>query len=106
MPADPFARSRGVHPEGVWRGTVTRLAASGRPYVEVPRLVAGFEFGPCDLYAPLGATTTAAGAHDDGAGGSVPDHAHDVPALSAGDPVLVAFIEGRIDDPVVLGRRA
>lgn len=62
---------------GVVTGVVTRVDAQGRPYVEVPRVAPGFEFGP---------VLSSAG------------------ALSAGDRVVVGFLEGLPDTPVAVAR--
>lgn len=87
---------------GVWRGTVDRVGADGRPWVTVPRRGGRWSFGPCPVLEGLwtaGGLTGAAGGHA---------HAHVAPAglLAAGDDVLVAFIEGVPDLVVVLGRLA
>lgn len=86
---------------GIYVGTVTRVA--GRTaYVRVERLGGARSYGPCEVIESLwrGFTTTA----DGGAGHS---HALGDPApLAAGDRVVVAFLEGRPDDLVVLGRLA
>ncbi len=62
---------------GVWLGTVTRVTTAG-VWVQVPRLGDEFEFGPCP--ALLGT------------------------AYARGQAVAVAFVEGRADDPIVLGQ--
>lgn len=63
---------------GVWRGRVTRVV-DGYPYVELPRLAAGYEYGPLEALVS-------------------------VSSVAVGDRVLVAFVEGRADDPVIVGR--
>lgn len=93
----PAPRSPGK--AGVWRGTVVRVAADGRPYVTVARLSRGTTFGPCDVLegpwsSGLDVTAGGAGPHTHGAGAD----------LAAGDRVLVAPLEGRPDEVVVLGR--
>lgn len=62
---------------GVVTGVVTRVDDQGRPYLEVPRVAPGFEFGP---------VLSAAG------------------ELAAGDRVVAGFIEGLPDAPVILAR--
>lgn len=65
---------------GVHQGRVTRVDG-GEVYVELPRVAAGLEFGPCltcEVATPF----------------------------EAGDAVLVAFVEGRTDDPAVVCRLA
>lgn len=62
---------------GVYIGTVTRVTGA-ECYVEVPRLAAGFEYGPARYPANLNATgpaaaTSSAGDHGHGSAG---DHAH------------------------------
>lgn len=105
MPAPGPAPDRS-RPTGVWRGVVTRLSG-GLPMVEVPRLARGYEFGPCEtLYGPwtAGALTGADGGHTDSGGTVHPDHTHPAGSpLAAGTRVLVAFVEGRPDDVVVVG---
>jgi hypothetical protein len=64
---------------GVHRGSVTRVDAGGRPFVELPRLAPGHEYGPLEYVE----TPT---------------------PWEVGDRVLLAFVEGRGDTPVVLGR--
>lgn len=64
---------------GLWLGTVTRLDAAGA-YVEVPRLAAGYEYGPARYPA------------------------EDAGILAAGDDVVVAFLEDGLDELVVLVR--
>lgn len=95
---------------GVWRARVTQIK-NGRPYVVISRLSGELEYGPLELlegvYTLEGLVTedTAGGAGD----GSFEAHGHVLfagasRALKAGDRVLVAFVEGRTDDPIVLGR--
>lgn len=88
---------------GVWRATIVRADASG-VYVTVPRLNRSHVFGPCPVLEGLeglaGAVTGQAGD---------PVHAHPtadpaVTPLTAGDRVLVTFVEGRVNDVAVLGR--
>lgn len=62
---------------GVVVGVVTRLDGTGRPFVEVDRVARGFEFGPL---------LSAAG------------------ALEVGDRVVVGFLEGLPDSPIIIGR--
>lgn len=85
-------------PLGIYRGEVTRFDF-GQPFIKIARLTGDYEYGPLAvLEGPwsIGATAQANG----------PDlHAHDVSStLVAGDKVLVAFLEGVPDDPVILGR--
>lgn len=95
---------------GTYRARVTQIKG-GRPYVVIPRLSGELEYGPLDvlqgIYSLEGLETedTAGGAGD----GSFEAHSHALfqgpsVALKAEDRVLVAFIEGRPDDPVILGR--
>lgn len=94
-------RRRGGDAAGLWRGTVTRVeAGTGRPYVEVPRLTPGFEYGPLPF------VTADAGAATEPAGADAHTHALTPRPWAAGDRVLVGFLEGRNDDLVVLGRLA
>lgn len=82
MSLDPIrGRARTATPVGggAWRGRVTRFDVDGFPYVEIPRLAAGYEYGPVEaLVASF--------------------------SLGLGDRVLVVFLEGRQDDPVIVGR--
>lgn len=102
---------------GVYRGIVTKIDGDGRPFVEVPHLASGYEYGPLDvlegLYHIDGIQTSAVADHrhhipgdgdTDLAGGHDHDTADAVDALEAGNRVLVAFIDGDQDDPIVLGR--
>lgn len=95
---------------GVFRAIVTRVSG-GRPYVRIPRHTGDLEYGPLDVlegvYTLEGLETeqTAGGAGDS----SFEAHGHVLfagasRALKAGDRVLVSFVEGRVDDPVILGR--
>ena len=61
---------------GLQVGTVTRVVG-GKPYVTLPRQAAGFEYGP--LLSTAG-------------------------PLLVEDRVIVGFIEGMPDQPVVVGR--
>lgn len=95
------ARRRGGDAAGLWRGTVTRAdATTGRPYVEVPRLTPGFEYGPLPYLVDDDAASTGPGGTD------AHTHAQEARAWAKGDRVLVGFLEGRNDDLVVLGRLA
>ena len=70
---------------GAYLGTITRVTGA-TAYVELPRLAAGFEYGPAGYpseYAQAGETP-----------------------LEVGDRVAVAFLEGGRDDVVVLLRLA
>lgn len=91
---------------GLWRAEVTRIKAD-RPYVKIPRLTGNLEYGPLDslegVFTLEGVETENTGGLDFGA------HAHALfaggsRALVAGDRVIVGFLEGRVDDPVLLGR--
>jgi hypothetical protein len=91
--------------DGVWKGTVTRLVG-GRPMVEIPRLARGAEYGPCESVEGFASATEALSQESVGDHGT---HTHSVTApasWTAGDRVLVAFVEGNQDDPVVVGRLA
>lgn len=89
---------------GAYRARVTRIKAN-RPYVVIPRLSGELEYGPLDILQGLYSLETLDTESADG-----PDpHTHEVIlgaglALAAEDRVLVAFLEGRPDDPVILGR--
>lgn len=90
----------------LWRAKVSRIKA-GRPYVVIPRLTGkDHEYGPLDIVegpwtAGLETEETAGGGGD----ASFAAHAHVLGAeLAAGDRVLVGFLEGRRDDPVIIGR--
>lgn len=89
---------------GVWRARVTKVSAAG-VHVRVARLNRKHDYGPLPMLETL---DTLAGAAT-GTGGTTEPHTHAtvnpaVPALAVGDPVLVAFVEGRPDDLIVLGR--
>jgi len=85
--------------DGVWRGTITRVDGS-RAWVRVERLGRQHEYGPCDVAE--GPWTAGRGTE---IAGIAEAHAHGLGAdLAAGDRVLVAFLEGRRDDLVVLAR--
>lgn len=78
----------------LWRGRVTRITAPWA-WVEIPALAKGYDFGPCDLRG-LGHDTNAA---DDSG------HTHTVDSPTAvGDAVIVGFIGGDPEDPVILRR--
>lgn len=103
MPTPPLRprRARSEEPSGVWRAQVTRVGGGG-VYVTVARLAGTrYEWGPCPIVAgPWAPLTTAVGAGPDA-------HVHELgPALVAGDRVLVAFVEGKPNDVVVIGRIA
>lgn len=101
---------------GVYRARVTRISG-GRPYVTIPRLAgSSYEYGPLDclegVYTLEGLET------EDTARTSTPATSSDFAAhrhtlfagptraLQAGDRVLVAFVEGNRDDPIIIGRLA
>ena len=67
------------NPVGIWYAVVTEVP-DHRLKVKVPRLSGDMEYGP--LYV-VGEETD---------------------AYSVGDPVVVAFLEGRQDDLIVIGR--
>jgi hypothetical protein len=70
--------SRAFVQNGIYVGNVTRIdEASQRIYVEIPRYVAGFEFGPLNVACP------------------------DLPAV--GDSVACSFLENKQEDVMVLG---
>lgn len=98
---------RGRTASGVWRGVVTRVAG-GRPFVEVARFAAGREFGPLEVLQGPWTVGLRTEAEAGGAGESAfASHTHGAGLdLAAGDRVLVAFVEGNPDSPVVLGRLA
>lgn len=83
-------------PSGVWRATVARAAPLE---VVVDRLAGARTFRVLGWADTLDVTAT-------GVAGD-PAHAHTVtPAVAAGDRVLVAFVEGRPNDLVILCRLA
>lgn len=94
-------------PSGVWRGVVRKIQ-NGKPYVEIERLAKGFQYGPCMIaegtWTPGMTTNTAQTTVSAGE----PAHTHalapEVAPLAVGDRVIIAFIEGRQDDVVVLAR--
>lgn len=102
-------------PTGVWRAKVTKVVGA-QVWVRVPRLASKVDYGPCEMldnpYTPslhtaLTALATAAAgspAHTHGVLPSSHDHSLQTVPLSVGDRVIVAFLEGRQDDVVVLGR--
>lgn len=108
-------RSPSSTPSGIWRATITRVDGQ-LVYVDVPRLAAGVEWGPCAMVAGLwtvGAVTggVTAGEETTGPASAGEAHTHEHPHthdtgvdLAAGDRVLVAFVEGRANDLVVVGR--
>lgn len=75
--ASPRTRSSGSDSAGTTLGTVTGLDPDGGVYLELPRVAAGYQYGP--------ALSTVAG-------------------LAVGDSVVVGFIDDNPDTPVVLGR--
>lgn len=90
---------------GAWRARVTRIK-DGRPHVVIPRLSGELEYGPLEK---LEGIYTLEGLATEDALGSPNTHGHLLfagasRALKADDRVLVVFLEGRIDDPVILGR--
>lgn len=83
---------------GVWRGTVTRITDAG-VFIRVARQT-GHEYGPVEIAEGLytaGLTTALDGMHAHAL--QPTDH-----LLAVGDSVLVAFLEGRDNDPVVITR--
>lgn len=94
-------------PAGTWRATVARIDGTGRPYVTVPRLNRAHVYGPCAVLEQPGDTLTTGDVTGAATAGTGHTHATTTspPApLAAGDRVLVAFIEERDTDPVILGR--
>lgn len=87
-----------MSPSGVYRGTVARVTNTGSVYVTVDRLTGpNHELGPVTIAQgpwTAGLNTEAAAAHSHGLGAD----------LAKGDRVLVAFVEGRANDIVVLAR--
>jgi hypothetical protein len=83
-------------PAGNWRATVTRVA--GGVWVRIDRMNADHEFGPLEmgegLWTAAELTTTVVSTHSHAFGR----------ALAVGDRVLVAFIEGEPNNPIVVCR--
>lgn len=116
MPAPSPRPTTGRGPSGVWRATVTRVVPDEGIYVTIPRLAGiAYEWGPSWMLS--GPWTP--GAITDGVLDEVPTevaagpepHVHQMPhvhplgvPIDAGDRVLIAFVEGRPNDVVVLGR--
>lgn len=89
---------------GMFRGVVRSVTAEGRATVVVPRLGRGHVYGPAQVLEG-GWTPGALTGPVDGAVAGLEAHQHTAGApLAAGDEVLVAFLEGRVDDLVILGR--
>jgi hypothetical protein len=65
--------------EGVWRATVVRVDG-GKVWVKIPRLLGASSIGPLECLGVPGSE------------------------LSEDDRVIVGFLEGRVNEPVVLGR--
>lgn len=87
---------------GMFRGKVTRVTSRGA-FVEVLRLNRAHVYGPVPVVE--GPWTSSANTDPAGGGEELPEHTHGLgPNLAAGDRVLVAFLEGRPDDLVILGR--
>lgn len=88
-----------MSPSGIYRAVVARVTATGAVYVTVDRLTGPHEFGPVTIAQgpwTAGLATEAAG---------VGPHAHGLGVdLAKGDRVVVAFVEGRVNDVVVLAR--
>lgn len=103
----PRAAQRGRSMNGVWRGKVVRVVGTAA-YVEIPRLARGRELGPVEVLE--GPWTAGLRTEEESGGGgeaSFAAHTHGAGVdLAPGDRVLVAFIEGSVDQPVVLGRLA
>lgn len=83
---------------GVWVGTVTRVQDSPAAcWVRIPRLNRAADYGPVQYLEPSG--------HH--ASSEVDEHTHPAVApLAVGDQVLCAFLEGRAENVIVLGRLA
>jgi hypothetical protein len=88
----------------VWEATVTSV--TGGVHVKIPQLTGNaLEYGPCRvLEAPwsTGELATVTGAASAGAA-----HTHPInvpPALAKDNEVLVAFLSGRRDRVVIIGR--
>lgn len=86
------------NPQGVWRATISRVDGSS-VWVTVPRLSAQ-DFGPVEI--AQGVHT--AGLTTDAASGHVHPLLPSGQTLAVGNRVLVAFIEGRPNDLVVIAR--
>lgn len=101
-----------VQPAGIYRGTVSRVDATG-VYVTCERLAPRREYGPVDVTeGPWSSgTVDASGATTDPAGvGDHGSHTHMVPSgrgpLSVGDRVALGLIEGSPDSLIVIARLA
>lgn len=83
---------------------------NGAPYVEIERLAKGFLYGPCLLAEGTWTPGMTTSTQQTTGPGNLTDAPHqhtltaDVKPLGKGDRVLVAFVEGRDDDVVVLAR--
>lgn len=85
--------------KGLHRGVVTRVSGA-QVWVELPRHVAGAEFGPLEQVVPVDVSSPTGSAGD-----PVHTHAVTVRRVQVGDRVLVGAVDGQ-DDFVVLGRLA
>lgn len=85
-----------VRPTGNWRGTVSKVDGS-RLFVTIPRLSPGRQYGPVEVGDGPWTSTTGPGGSD--------GHTHPSGTpLAVGDRVLVGFVEGNVDDVVVITR--
>lgn len=86
-------------PRGLYRGRVLRVDNLRRPYVSIPRLSGDYEYGPLEVIeGPWFLAQT-------GEFICTTPHRHTIDVLlDAGDRVLLGFLEGDPDSPIVLGR--
>ena len=94
-----------ANPRGIWRGQVVDVIAAGPGagvYVKVPRLSGAHRYGPCSVASSV----FIEGLMTDIGGDPPHDHQLDplIAGIAGGQYVLIAFVEGRANDVVVLAR--